>query len=177
MLCIPTFPALHIALPSNEWTGRSFQMCECKRERECTWKSSLLGHQTSLLHLSLNGRVDREVLLTQENKTNSDSLTLEGFSGTNEKGKRNKMIGGGTPESHRANFKIVKLPSRQKANTQHTSGWIIYKVVKHQKNDDQMIFNVPSDPNNSMIRSQEIIWQQTQHQVSDTHCTWFEIDT
>lgn len=91
----------------------------CVREKKCTRKASLLGYQTSLLHLSLNGRVDWEFILTQENKTSSGTLV---FLGTNERGKRDKMIGGGTTKSHRVNFKIVKLPSRQRADIQHTSG-------------------------------------------------------
>lgn len=66
----------------------------CKTERECARKASLLGYQTGLLHLPLDGRVGWDVVLTEENKTNSDTLTLVGFLGTNERGKNDKMIGG-----------------------------------------------------------------------------------
>lgn len=155
MLCTSILPALHIAHPSNEWINRSFQICVCKRGR-VTRKASLLDCQTSLSHLSFNGRVDWEVVLTQENKTNSGTLTLVGFSGTSERGKRGKRIDGGTPRSHTgpiSKYSKVnkgKLLSRQKANIKHTSGWIIYKVVKHQKK-----------PRNNSI---------TESTLTDTHC-------
>lgn len=61
MLHIPILPALHIAHPSNEQINSSSQ----RRVRGCTGKASLLGYQTSPLHLSLNGRVHWEVFIMQ----------------------------------------------------------------------------------------------------------------
>lgn len=61
-------------------------------------------------------------------------------------------------ESHRPNFKIVKLSSRQKGNVQHTSGWIIYRVVRHQEKPRNNLISLKSC-------SLHIVWNRHQHRV------------
>lgn len=143
---LSVFPAFRISHPSNERINRSFQMCI--EDRECTRRAPVPGYQTSLSCPSLNGRPDCEVVLTRENKT-------PGFLGYKWKRKENRYT---KEQSHRADFEIVKLPSRQKGNVEHTSGWIIYKVVKHQKK-----------PRNNLIPlkwcSVHIVWSRHQHRV------------
>lgn len=103
----------------------------CVREREYTGEVALPGYQICLLHLSWNGRVDWAIVLMQENKTNSDILTFR----YKWKGKERQNDGWRytEEESHRCNLRIVTSPSRQKANIQRTSEWIIYKVVKPEE--------------------------------------------
>lgn len=88
----------------------------CVRKRECRRKASLPGYQTSLLYLCLSGRVDWEVVLTVEKKTNSDTLTLVGLLGVNESGKSDKMIGGGIPRRvTQGQFQKSKIAQQEKS--------------------------------------------------------------